>query len=268
MILMYDKSGLLHCILFCDRVISSRKNGAIGTFRANPCLRPFSPPSPAPSPHKINKTWTARAAPACRSRLCRAVLLEAAEAAARMYLPLSPPMSDDGDDDHSAPPPAVGHDIAPICGGPEETRSSLEKIVVPGAAENTRTPENYSVCAAADRPSDPREDSRGGSQVPPALVFKGERAPGGCGDAAQVDRIDLAVGGRGGDSHGCVRGRRPYWRLKSGNSAYCAKRAAMLSTPTFEAWLVAGRDKQQFSVDEDGVVPLAQPSRPPRERAS
>lgn len=167
--------------------------------------------------------------------------------AARMYLPRSPPMFDNNDDDSSAPSPAFGPDTALTRGDEEESK-------IP--------PENSAICASADRPSlGPRAPPREGSEVP--TVAGPEGAHSGCGDGARRSRMDLvgggdlAVGGQGAHS---PRRRWPYWRLKNANSAYCARRAAMLSTPTFEAWLVAGRDKQEFSVDENCVVPLAQPA--------
>ncbi|CAM9796224.1 unnamed protein product [Laminaria digitata] len=193
-----------------------------------------------------------------RSRLCRAVLLEAAETAARMYLPRSAPMCDDAGND--PPPPAFGPHAAPVRVSEEEKKFPLE---------------NSADFSTADRPSlDPRGAAGGGSEVPPRVGLGDP--PGGCGDGVRVSRIYLVLGAGGdrGVGGGGVysRGRcpRPYWRLKNANSGYSARRAAMLSTPTFEAWLVAGREKQEFSVDEDCVVPLlAQPgAAPPRSAAA
>lgn len=57
---------------------------------------------------------------------------------------------------------------------------------------------------------------------------------------------------------GVDNARRSYWRLKQASGAYRQLREELLSTPTFEAWLVGSRAKQEFSVDEHGVVPLDQ----------
>lgn len=75
-------------------------------------------------------------------------------------------------------------------------------------------------------------------------------ADGGC-----VDGIDPT--GPSERDHDAVRtSRRFYWRLKYANRDYWETRGALLSTPTFRAWLVGGRSRQEFFVNEEGVVPL------------
>lgn len=50
-----------------------------------------------------------------------------------------------------------------------------------------------------------------------------------------------------------------YWRWKQADRGYRERREAMLSTATFQAWLVGSRDRQDFAVNDRGVVPLASP---------
>lgn len=79
------------------------------------------------------------------------------------------------------------------------------------------------------------------------------------GDMRGWKRGGLVLGsGSGGGGGGGEQQQRSYWRLKRASAAYLASREALLSTPTFRAWLVGGGDKQRFFVDErSGVVPLA-----------
>ncbi|CAM9706750.1 unnamed protein product, partial [Ectocarpus fasciculatus] len=84
----------------------------------------------------------------------------------------------------------------------------------------------------------------------------------------QAERVQAGEGTSGDE--GSENGGRSYWRLKQASGAYRVRREAMLSTPTFRAWLVGGKDKQRFAVDErTGVVPLAQApaSQPPTTRS-
>ena len=93
------------------------------------------------------------------------------------------------------------------------------------------------------------------------------RRAGGATEAAAAGSGGAGRAGEGGgertvEGSAAVRSReerheeRSYWRLKRANGAYCARRETLLSTPTFRAWLVGGRDKQKFAVAEGGVVPL------------
>lgn len=85
----------------------------------------------------------------------------------------------------------------------------------------------------------------------------------GTGEEAEKVQAGEGTSGKEGSE-------RSYWRLKQASRAYRVRREAMLSTLTFRAWLVGGKDKQRFTVDErTGVVPLAQApaSRPPPTRS-
>ncbi|CAB1115289.1 unnamed protein product [Ectocarpus sp. CCAP 1310/34] len=84
----------------------------------------------------------------------------------------------------------------------------------------------------------------------------------------EAEMAQAGEGARGKEGPG--NGGRSYWRLKQASRAYRVRRQAMLSTPTFRAWLVGGKDKQRFAVDErTGVVPLAKApaARPPPTRS-
>ncbi|CAM9784907.1 unnamed protein product [Ectocarpus sp. 12 AP-2014] len=76
------------------------------------------------------------------------------------------------------------------------------------------------------------------------------------GTGEEAEKVQAGEGAPGNE--GPEDGGRSYWRLKQASRAYRVRREAMLSTPTFRAWLVGGKDKQRFAVDErTGVVPLA-----------
>ncbi|CBN79376.1 conserved unknown protein [Ectocarpus siliculosus] len=88
------------------------------------------------------------------------------------------------------------------------------------------------------------------------------------GTGEETETVQAGEGASG--SEGPESGGRSYWRLKQASRAYRVRREAMLSTPTFRAWLVGGKDKQRFAVDErTGVVLLAKApaSRPPPTRS-
>lgn len=88
------------------------------------------------------------------------------------------------------------------------------------------------------------------------------------GTGEEAEKVQAGEGASGHE--GSANGGRSYWRLKQASRAYRVRREAMLSTPTFRAWLVGGKDRQRFAVDErTGVVPLAKTpaSQPPPTRS-
>lgn len=172
--------------------------------------------------------------------MCRARLLEAAEQVARAYLPRTAPMWDDDSG-------SFGRD----------TNHSNEEENIKEATAARELSHNLSAKFSASRMSaDPQEAASDNG-------FNGSTAArcDGVLDARNASGTLRVVCNTEGsvyiDPHG-----RSYWRLKRASLAYRARRAAMLSTPTFAAWLVGGRDKQKFCVDGRGVVPLAQPADP------
>ncbi|CAM9548413.1 unnamed protein product [Ectocarpus sp. 4 AP-2014] len=84
------------------------------------------------------------------------------------------------------------------------------------------------------------------------------------GTGEEAEKVQAGEGAPGNE--GPENGGRSYWRLKQASRAYRVRREGMLSTPTFRAWLVGGKDKQRFAVDErTRVVPLAKaPASQPR----
>eukprot|EP00752_Nemacystus_decipiens_P004553 g4157.t1 len=144
-----------------------------------------------------------------RSRLCRARLLEAAEHVDRAYKYRRGPLA--------AAAPACGKDR-----GGEGKRQ--RQPGGPGAGEQEDTPRAAATAAAAAAAAAARASGEG---------RRGERSARG----------DTPVR----PEHEEPSEERSYWRLKRADGAYSSRREALLSTPTFRAWLVGGRDKQEFA---------------------
>lgn len=186
-------------------------------------LLPTSPPRPNGRPVQT------------RSRLCRACLLEAAEQVARLYLPRTAPM----------------RDIAPAA------YDSDNNIVEEGEEEEEELPHDVSQSGPAV--ASPARSQRASSS---SATVIGPVAPSNRMLLSHAGDSTADGGGGTGSTEGVVVGgldtgqQRSYWRLKQANGAHRARRAAMLSTSSFSAWLVGCIEQQEFAVDENGVVPL------------
>lgn len=183
-----------------------------------------------------------------RSRLCRARLLEAAEQASRAHLPRKAPMCDgddqtDSDDDNNFS--SDKKESEDVRYRKKNAKSPIAAAAAIAAVENS-----------SDRPQDSEDINPG---RPSALVHL-DRTPDNYRDLRIHEGEGSRLAGGRGDC-GNPR-RRSYWRLKHACGAYRARRTAMLSTPTFRAWLVGSRDKQKFAIDSHGLVPLVQPASP------